>query len=163
MTVNRMNACERDDGDIEFSADKARLDIAAIHRFISEESYWTPGIARELVERAIANSLCFGAYSGHGQIAFARVVTDTVGFAYLADVLVLREWRGRGVGKRLMSFLFADPRLQNMRRFLLATRDAHTLYEQFGFTALSNPQHFMERFDADALSRPRAPGAGSGG
>jgi len=151
-----MTAQERDDDGILFSTDKARLDIAAIHRFISEESYWTPGIARELVERAIANSLCFGAYSAGGQVAFARVVTDSVGFAYLADVLVLREWRGRGIGKRLLGFVFADPRLQNMRRFLLATRDAHTLYEQFGFTALSNPQRFMERFDADALSRPRA-------
>ena len=158
-----MTANERDDGDILFSTDKARLDIATIHRFISEESYWTPGIARELVERAIANSLCFGAYSDDRQVAFARVVTDLVGFAYLADVLVLREWRGRGVGKRLLRFVFADPRLQNMRRFMLATRDAHALYESFGFTALSNPQRFMERFDAHALSRPRPQAAEDGG
>jgi N-acetylglutamate synthase-like GNAT family acetyltransferase len=152
-----MMTCELADGGLLFSTDKARLDIGTIHRFISEESYWTPGIARELVERAIANSLCFGVYAGGAQIAFARVVTDFVGFAYLADVFVLGEWRGRGVGKRLMRFVFDHPQLQNLRRFMLATRDAHSLYAGFGFTPLSSPQRFMERFDADALSRPRGP------
>lgn len=141
-------------GDLLLSADKSRLDIGAIHRFISEESYWTPGIARDLVERAIVNSLCFGAYTPAGaQIGFARVVTDCVGFAYLADVFVMRAYRGAGIGKRLMRFVFDHPQLQNLRRFLLATRDAHRLYAAFGFTALSNPQWFMERYDADALSR----------
>lgn len=151
-----MRRYEVDDGKLLLSTDRERLDIASIHRFISQESYWTPGIARELVERAIANSLCFGAYSQGAQIGFARVVSDFVGFAYLADVFVLREWRGRGVGKRLMRFVFDHPQLQNLRRFMLATRDAHGLYAEFGFTALANPQRFMERFDADALSRPRA-------
>lgn len=151
-----MTVPEIADGDLQFSTDRSRLDVAAIHRFISDESYWTPGIARGLVERAIANSLCFGVYAGAVQIGFARVVTDYVGFAYLADVFVIREWRGRGVAKRLMDFVFAHPQLQNMRRFLLATRDAHALYARCGFTPLSAPQHFMERFDANALSRPRA-------
>jgi predicted N-acetyltransferase YhbS len=150
-----MTAHELAEGDLLLSTDKARLDVAAIHRFISEESYWTPGIARELVDRAIANSLCFGAYAGGAQVGFARVVTDYVGFAYLADVFVRREWRGSGIGKRLMRFVFDHPQLQNMRRFMLATRDAHDLYAGFGFKPLANPQRFMERYDADALSRPR--------
>lgn len=156
-----MRRYELDDGELLLSTDRARLDIAAIHRFISEESYWTPGIARDLVERAIANSLCFGAYARDAQIGFARVVTDFVGFAYLADVFVLREWRGRSVGRRLMRFVVDHPQLQNMRRFMLATRDAHSLYAEFGFAPLANPRRFMERFDADALSRPRGV-AGSG-
>jgi GNAT superfamily N-acetyltransferase len=153
--LNGMSDCELADGELLFSTNRARLDIGVIHRFISEQSYWTPGIARELVERAIANSLCFGAYANHAQIGFARVVSDFVGFAYLADVFVLPEWRGRRVGKRLMRFVIDHPQLQNLRRFMLATRDAHALYTAFGFEPLSNPQRFMERFDADALSRPR--------
>lgn len=160
-----MTVHELAEGDLLLSTDEARLDIAAIHRFISEESYWTPGIARELVERAIANSLCFGAYAGGAQVGFARVVTDYVGFAYLADVFVQRERRGGGIGKRLMRFVFDHPQLQNMRRFMLATRDAHGLYAGFGFKPLANPQRFMERYDADALSRPRiaADAHGTGG
>ena len=150
-----MTTPEIADGELLFSTDRSRLDVAAIHRFISDESYWTPGIARELVDRAIANSLCFGAYANGAQIGFARVVTDYVGFAYLADVFVIRDWRARGIGRRLMDFVFAHPQLQNMRRFLLATRDAHALYARHGFTPLSSPQNFMERYDADALSPAR--------
>jgi len=150
-----MTTHEVADGELQFSTDRSRLDVAAIHRFISDESYWTPGIARELVERAIANSLCFGAYANGAQIGFARVVTDYVGFAYLADVYVVRDWRARGIGQRLMDFVFAHPQLQNMRRFLLATRDAHALYARHGFTPLSSPQNFMERYDPDALSPAR--------
>lgn len=136
-----------------FSTDRARLDIDAIHGFLSRESYWVPDIRREFVERGIANSLCFGTYEGDRQVAFARVVTDGAGFAYLCDVFVVQEARGRGLGKRLMDFVFAHPDLQRVRRFMLATRDAHGLYAQYGFTPLTHPHRFMERYDPDALSR----------
>jgi GNAT superfamily N-acetyltransferase len=136
-----------------FSTDRARLDIDVIHGFLGRESYWVPGIHREHVERGIANSLCFGAYEGERQVAFARVVTDGAGFAYLCDVFVLQQARGCGLGKRLMDFVFEHPDLQCIRRFMLATRDAHGLYAQYGFSPLSNPASFMERYDADALSR----------
>jgi GNAT superfamily N-acetyltransferase len=98
--------------------------------------------------------LCFGAYADGRQVGFARVVTDYAGFGYLADVFVLPGWRGRGIGKRLMRFVLAHPQLQTLRRFLLATRDAHGLYAEFGFAALTSPDRFMERYDPDALSRP---------
>ena len=136
-----------------FSTDRARLDIDLIHDFLSRESYWVPGIHRELVELGVANSLCFGVYEGTRQLGFARVVTDGAGFAYLGDVFVVDAARGRGIGKRLMDFVMAHPQLQRVRRFLLATRDAHGLYARHGFTPLANPDNFMERYDPGALSR----------
>ena len=145
-----MNANE---GGLLFSTDRARLDIDRIHDFLSRESYWVPGIRREFVERAIANSICFAAYEGDRQLAFARVITDGAGFAWLADVFVLGDQRGLGLGKRLMEFVLAHPDLQRIRRFMLATRDAHDLYSRFGFTPLAHPERLMERYDAEALSR----------
>jgi GNAT superfamily N-acetyltransferase len=136
-----------------FSTDRARLDIDAIHTFLAQESYWVPGIRREHVERGIANSLCFGVYEGARQLGFARVVTDGAGFAYLCDVFVVADARGRGIGKRLMDFVMAHPDLQVIRRFMLATRDAHGLYAQYGFTPLADPMRLMERMDKDAMSR----------
>jgi len=136
-----------------FSTDRGRLDIDLIHGFLARESYWVPGIHRELVERAIASSLCFGVYRDASQIAFARVITDGAGFAWLADVFVAAGQRGGGIGKRLIAFVLAHPDLQRVRRFMLATRDAHGLYEQFGFTALARPERMMEKYDPDALSR----------
>jgi GNAT superfamily N-acetyltransferase len=136
-----------------FSSDKTRLDIDAIHQFLADESYWIPGVHRELVERSVANSLCFGVYENARQVAFARIVTDGVGFAYLCDVFVIAAARGVGLGKQLMTFVLEHPDLQRIRRFMLATRDAHALYTQFGFTPLAAPESFMERYDADALSR----------
>jgi GNAT superfamily N-acetyltransferase len=144
---------ERTVDGILFSTDRTRLDIDAIHTFLAGESYWVPGIHRELVERSIERSLCFGAYEGARQLGFARVVTDGAGFAYLCDVFVVDAARGRGLGKQLMEFVFAHPELQRVRRFMLATRDAHGLYAQYGFTPLASPDTFMERYDADALSR----------
>lgn len=138
---------------ILFSCDRARLDVGAIHEFLSRDSYWVPGIHRALVERSIASSLCFGAYDGSRQVAFARVVTDGVGFAYLCDVFVLSDARGKGLSKQLMDYVMAHPDLQRIRRFLLATRDAHELYAKYGFTPLAHPHRFMERYDPDALSR----------
>ncbi len=144
---------ERRDGDVLFSTDPALLDIAAIHDFLSTESYWVPGIHRALVEQSVRHSLCFGVHEGVRQIGFARVVTDRVGFAYLADVYIVRDLRGRGLGKRLLAFVMAHPDLQRVRRFMLATRDAHALYAAEGFAPLADPERFMERYDADALSR----------
>ena len=130
------------------STDPARLDVAAIHAFLVR-AYWCIGIPRATVEHAIAHSLCFGAYHGTAQVGFARVVTDRATFAYLADVYVLEAHRGRGLSKRLMEAVVAHPDLQGLRRFLLATRDAHGLYAQFGFTGLAAPDRMMEILKPD--------------
>ena len=121
------------------------LDRELVHRFLSEESYWSPDVSREVVDRSIDNSLCFGAYDDDGrQIGFARIVTDAATFAYLGDVFVLPEWRAAGVGKQLMEAVMAHPDVQGVRRFMLATDDAHGLYERYGFRSLSNPGIYME-------------------
>lgn len=130
-------------GDYRISTDPQQLDLAAVHAYLAQ-SYWSPGIARERVERAAANSLCFGLFHGDQQVGFARVVTDKTTFAYLADVYILEAHRGQGLSKWLMATILAHPDLQGLRRFMLATRDAHSLYAQFGFTALANPGRLME-------------------
>ena len=141
------------------STDPAWLDVDVIHRFLSKESYWARRVPREVVVRSLANSLCFGAYTTEGdsqsrrQVGFARIVTDCATFAYLADVFVLPDHRGKGLSKRLMEAAFAHPDLHNLRRWLLATADAHGLYRQFGFTSLSKPERLMERHDPDIYSR----------
>lgn len=132
--------------DIEISTDPNRLDMALIHRWLSEESYWARGRSMEVVRRAIDNSICFGGYLGGRQVAFARVVTDRATHAWLADVFVLDGYHGRGYGKALVTAALAHPELQGLRRWLLATKDAHTLYEQFGFRPVP-PDRFMERRD----------------
>ena len=127
----------------EISTDSARLDVDAIHAFLTQ-SYWSPGIPRATVARAIANSLCFGVFSQGQQVGFARVVTDKTTFAYLCDVYVLEAHRGHGLSKQLMSHVMKHPDLQGLRRMMLATRDAHGLYSQYGFTALGAPDRIME-------------------
>jgi len=129
---------------ITISTDTSLLDVTLIHRYLSEESYWATGIPRDVVERSIENSLCFGAYDDGRQIGFARAVTDCAVFAYIADVFVLESHRGRGVGKMIMKAIMEHPSLQGLRRWSLATRDAHALYRQFGFTELSKPERMME-------------------
>ena len=119
------------------------LDITMIHGFLSAHSTWAQGIGRDLVQKSIDHSLCFGAYLGDRQIAFARVISDYATFANLVDVFVLPEHRGCGYGQALISAVMAHPQLQGLRRFTLATRDAHTLYARYGFTA---PQTLMERY-----------------
>jgi GNAT superfamily N-acetyltransferase len=127
------------------STDPARLDVAAIHRWLSEESYWAKHIPRATVERAVANSLNFGIYDAEGrQAAFCRVVTDRATFAWLCDVFVLPEFRGQGLSKWLVQQMLAHPDLQGLRRHLLATLDAHTLYQQFGYTLLGYPERWLE-------------------
>jgi N-acetylglutamate synthase-like GNAT family acetyltransferase len=132
----------------EYTCDKTRLDIEAIHSFLVR-SYWSPGIPRAVVERAIANSLCFAIFHDKQQVGFGRVVTDKATFAYLADVYVLPEHRGKGLSKRLMEHITQHPELQGLRRMLLATLDAHGLYEKFGFKALAAPDRMMEIHNPD--------------
>lgn len=137
---------------IEISTDQARLDIEMIHAFL-QTSYWAQGRKRSVVERAIRNSLCFGVYLGGQQIAFARVVSDRAVFAYLMDVFVIPEYRGRGIAKALMRAVLDHADLQNLRVFLLGTHDAHGLYEQFGFRALTYPERWMSIQDPDSDKR----------
>lgn len=128
----------------EISDDKTRLNLDVIHGFLTR-SYWSPGVPREVVARAIDGSLCVGVYAEGQQVGFARVISDQATLAYLADVFILEAHRGKGLSKRMMACLFAHPDLQGLRRMMLATRDAHGLYAQFGFTALGKPELFMER------------------
>ncbi len=129
------------------NTDKAELDLHLIHRFLSEHTSWAKGIPRALVQKSIDHSLCFGGFIGDSQVAFARVISDYTTFANLVDVFVLQEHRGKGYGKALMTAVLAHPQLQGLRRFTLATGDAHGLYAQFGFTAPMYPQSFMERYN----------------
>jgi GNAT superfamily N-acetyltransferase len=131
------------------STDPARLDVEMISRFLSEEAYWAKGRSRDVTERAIANSHPFGVYLDGEQVAFARVVTDTITFAWLADVFVLPEHRGNGVGKLLVETVLGDDRFRVMKRWFLGTADAHELYRRFGFSEPVNPGRFMaiEEFD----------------
>jgi GNAT superfamily N-acetyltransferase len=128
----------------EISTDAHRLNVEVIHRFLAEDSYWSPGIPRSTVERAIANSLCFGVYHGTEQVGFARVVTDKSTFALLADVFILKAHRGKGLSKWLMRCVVGHEDLQGLRRFLLLTSDAHGLYSQFGFEQIGSASRFME-------------------
>jgi len=125
------------------STDPALLDVDAVHAFLTT-SYWAEEIPRETVERALRNSLCFGLYEGRRQVGLARVITDGATFAYLCDVYVLPEMRGRGLGTWLMECVMAHPDLQGLRRFYLVTRDAHELYRPFGFTEIKSPERHME-------------------
>lgn len=133
-------------GDYLISDDVARIDTGVIHRYLSQESYWAKGIPREVVECAIANSLCFGVYTiGAAQIGFARVVTDYATHGWIGDVFVLAAHRRRGLGKALVQAIVSHPRLQRLRRLTLATNDAHGLYAQFGFVPPAHPETAMER------------------
>lgn len=137
-------------GEFTISTDKQRLQLDTIHKFLSEQSYWAQNRSILQTQRAIENSLCFGLYSPSEQIGFARVISDLATFAYLGDVFVLEEFRGRGLSKWLMETIVSHPDLQGLRRWLLATRDAHGLYSQFGFGPLRFPERWMERPAPDA-------------
>jgi len=125
------------------STNKDTLNIPFIHQFLSN-TYWAAGIPVATIERSIENSLCFGLYKGNEQIGFARVVTDQATFAYLADVFVADAWRGQGLSKWLVEVILQHPGLQNLRRFMLATRDAHSLYARYGFKPLAQPEFIMQ-------------------
>lgn len=128
----------------EISTDKARLQIDVIQKFLSEESYWAKSRTLEQTRTAIENSICFGIYDDEKQIGFARVVSDQATFAYIGDVFVLSEYRGYGLSKWLMQTMLEHPDLQGLRRWILATKDAHGLYSQYGFHELKFPERWME-------------------
>lgn len=138
---------------LEISDDKGRLDVPLIHRFLSEEAYWSLGIPFSTVQRAINHSLCFGGYLAGQQVAFARVITDKATFGYLADVFVLPAHRGQGHSKALIAAILAHPDLQGLRRLMLATSDAHGLYASVGFTPPASPASLMEKYDPEIYRR----------
>ena len=133
-------------GSIVVTTDRARLDLDVIHGFLTA-SYWARGIPRETVARSMEHSLCFGAFDGDRQVGFARVISDRATYAYVCDVFALESDRKRGIGKSLMAAIMAHPELQGLRRWTLATRDAHGLYRQFGFGAPAYPDRQMEILD----------------
>ena len=141
---------ELKEGEFTISTDKLRLQFDVIQRFLSEEAYWARSRTLEQTEIAIRNSICFGLYHEDRQIGFARVITDFATFAYVGDVFVLDEFRRQGLSKWLMETIVAFPELQGLRRWLLATRDAHGLYEKFDFASLRFPERWMERTAPDA-------------
>jgi GNAT superfamily N-acetyltransferase len=131
--------------EIIISTDKNLLQIDLIHEFLHEESYWAKDRTLEQTKRAIENSLCFGVYFETRQIGFARVVSDFATFAYIGDVFILQEFRGKGLSKLLMDTMLSHENLQGLRRWVLATKDAHGLYEQFNFSGLRFPERWMEK------------------
>lgn len=143
------------DGDFVVSDERVRLDVDVIHGFLTS-SYWAAGIPRDVVERSIANSICFGLYHSDpppALIGFARVITDRATMGYLADVFVLEAWRGRGLSKFIVRCVLAHPQLQGLRRWMLATADAHGLYRQFGFETPRDPARLMEIVDREIYAR----------
>ena len=138
-----MDYFEKHNGEYTITTDPSSIDLNAVHAYLAG-AYWSEEIPRDIVARAIESSLCFSLLDGDRQIGFARVVTDRATFAYLCDVYVLEEYRGKGLGKWLIGEVMSHPDLQGLRRFILLTRDAHGLYSQFGFTPLANPDSYME-------------------
>jgi GNAT superfamily N-acetyltransferase len=132
-------------GQYSVTADRSRIDVDAVHAYLTR-SFWARGISKELVAKSIAHSLCFGVFENGAQVAFARVVTDYSTYAYLCDVYVLEDHRGRDLSKWMMEFVMKHPDLQGLRRFQLVTRDAHGLYTRFGFKSPENPERQMEIF-----------------
>ena len=135
------------------STDKAKLDVPYIRNFLAR-TYWAENIPVEIVEKSIQGSLCFGVYDGNMQIGFARVITDYATFGYLADVFIDENFRGRGLSKWLMEMIMGHPPLQGFRVWLLGTKDAHGLYEQYGFKALENPERMMRKSVPDIYKKP---------
>ena len=141
-------------GEFFISTDRNQLDREMIHDFLSRRSYWAKGRELDVINRGIDNSLSFGIYNDEQQVGFARVVTDYATFAWLADVFVLEEYRGRGLGKWLIEVILAHPQLQGFRRWALSTKDAHDLYRGFGFNELARPERWMERPDPNMRESP---------
>ncbi|GLV56470.1 N-acetyltransferase [Dictyobacter sp. S3.2.2.5] len=139
-------------GEYTISTDKQRLDIDVIHNFLTQ-AYWSIGVPRETVERAIEHSMPFGLYKGLEQIGLARIVTDYTTFAYIADVFILEPYRGQGLSKWLMEVILSHPDLQGLRRWLLMTKDAHGLYQQFGFNTPHYPDRVLEILDLNVYTR----------
>ena len=132
-------------GEFSITTNRDDLDIEMILDYLVNESYWAKNRTLEQMETVIVNSLCFGVFEGEKQIGFARVVTDFATFCYLGDVFILADYQGKGLGKWLMETIVNHPDLQGFRRWILATRDAHTLYEKYGFSELKHPERWMEK------------------
>ncbi|MPT33268.1 MAG: N-acetyltransferase [Chryseobacterium sp.] len=130
--------------DFYISTDKSKMDIETIHHYLSEESYWAKGVSREIVEKSIANSFCFGVFHQDLQVGFAKVITDFTTIAYLGDVFILDQFRGLGLSKLLMENIMNHPELQGLRRWILLTADAHELYKKFGWNNIKEPARWME-------------------
>jgi N-acetylglutamate synthase-like GNAT family acetyltransferase len=139
-------------GDFTVTCDPEKQDLDVIHSFLSQ-SYWASGIPKEIVARSLRGSLCFALLYGQKQIGFARVISDFATIAYVGDVFVLPDYRSRGLSKWLMRCVTLHPDLQGLRRWILATSDAHGLYQKFGFTALANPHVFMEQHTPDVYTQ----------
>lgn len=144
MTADDDQGQRLDAAGYEITTDASRVDVAAVYAFLAG-AYWSRGIPRQLVERAIANSICVSVLLHGEQVGFARVITDRATFAYLADVYVIDAHRGRGLAHRMMTTVMQHPELQGLRRMMLVTRDAHGVYAKHGFTALAAPERVMER------------------
>lgn len=143
--------------DYRITTDKNEMDIDAVHHYLSR-SYWAENVPKSVVTTAVENSLCFAVFVAEAsgderQVGFARMITDYASFAYLADVYILEEHRGKGLSKAMMKKIIQHPQLQGLRRMMLATRDAHGLYEQFGFTALTDQKMFMQLWKPDVYSK----------
>lgn len=154
-------AMEWTQGEFTVTCDPARQDLDVIHGFLSR-SYWAKGIPRDTVARSLEGSVCFALLHRGTQVGFARVISDGATIAYLGDVFVLADYRGQGLSKWLMACVTSHPGLQGMRRWILATSDAHSLYEKFGFTPLKQPAAFMERHDPRVYARDAQPQGPSG-
>jgi GNAT superfamily N-acetyltransferase len=138
--------------DYVLSTDKSKIDVEIIHQVLSH-SYWAENIPLEVVEKSIDNSFCFAIYHHHKTVGFARVVSDFATFAYLADVFIVPEERGKGLSTWLIGTILDHPQLQGLRRFTLATRDAHDLYARFGFTPFDKPERWMQKHDPGVYKR----------
>jgi GNAT superfamily N-acetyltransferase len=143
-------------GDYEVSTDPARIDVLMVHEVLTS-SYWAKGIPLETVQESIENSISFGVYHGQQLVGFARIISDRATFAYLADVFILPSHRGRGLSRWLMECIVSHPDLQGLRRWMLATQDAHGLYAKFGFTPLKSPESWMEIHRPDVYARSGVP------
>jgi GNAT superfamily N-acetyltransferase len=146
-------------GEYRITTDPSAIDVEVVHGYLTR-CYWSPGIPREIVERAVANSLCFGVFHGSAQVGFARLITDRATFAYLADVFILEAYQGKGLGRWLLEVIMGHPEVQGLRRWMLATRDAHGLYRQYGFVPVAAPERIMEILVPDMYLRRPPDGEG---
>jgi len=149
------NTYESIKGDFFITTDSVKINLNTVHQFLSQESYWAKDVPVEIVKRSIENSICFSVFYKEQQIGFARVITDKATFAYLADVFIIKEYRGKGLSKWLLQTIHAHPELQGLRRWLLGTKDAHDLYTQFGWSSITEEQYrrFMQLHNANVYKQ----------